>query len=392
MKLKSNLSILILILSFIGIIINLLIFKQLDAIDTVILVVIIVLSIANNKHYVELLKVKQNLEQKIRIITNDNKTIQKNIEEYKYAFDSIKGTVIFIYKKDHTIYMSKSVEELLGITLLDLNESSPFLHDFIHGDDLEIIKKHEEKLFSGETIDISYRLIHPEKKEIIYVLFKATPVMDSNGSLKKIFGQIVDITARKKMENDLKQLAYFDDLTDLPNRKMLERHLQKSIARSKRHEHNLNVMFIDLDDFKKVNDRYGHDMGDKLLKEVVSRLNGCLRDEDVISRIGGDEFLVIIEQTSKSEVENIAKRILSIVSEPYELVDENSVNISLSIGISQFPENGDDKETLVKNADIAMYYAKNNGKNNYKFYREGLIIEKEGTASLFGMIVNKFFN
>ena len=192
-----------------------------------------------------------------------------------------------------------------------------------------------------------------------------------DGMLEKINGQFEDITRQKELELELQRMAFFDELTDIPNRKMLDRQIQKALVRSKRHQHNFSIMFIDLDDFKKVNDTLGHDAGDQLLIDVVSRINQCIREEDLISRIGGDEFIVMFEETGKDEIEQIAERIIKYVAEPYK-INDYSANISLSIGISMYPNDGEDKEKLIKAADKAIYYAKNNGKNNYQIYTEDL--------------------
>lgn len=167
-------------------------------------------------------------------------------------------------------------------------------------------------------------------------------------------------------------MAYNDDLTDLPNRKALDRHIEKTFARSKRHGHCFGIMFIDLDGFKNVNDTLGHDAGDQLLIEVASRLQDNLREEDVISRIDGDEFIVIVEESSKNELENIADRIIQSSSQPYS-INKAEAKVSVSVGISLYPNDGETKEILLENADRAMYYAKNNGKNRFKFYTPDLM-------------------
>jgi diguanylate cyclase len=181
----------------------------------------------------------------------------------------------------------------------------------------------------------------------------------------------VDVTNRKEKEEKLAQMAYYDTLTELPNRTMLKSHLKKVLARANRKEHEVTIMFMDLDGFKDVNDSLGHDIGDALLKEVANRLNESVREEDLISRLGGDEFILVFEETDKKEITIIADRILKNISEAYLLLGKK-VSITPSIGIASYPEDGMDIESLIRNADKAMYLAKNKGKTNYQFYTPDL--------------------
>lgn len=258
----------------------------------------------------------------------------------------------------------------MGYSVEELNHNPHIFKELIHVEDLEKYKKAEMQLKLGNLSEVKFRIAHPNGDEK-WVEKVATPFRNQNGIIEKIVGQMFDITDQMKLEHALQQLAYNDDLTDLPNRKALDRHIEKALARSKRHEHNFTLMFIDLDDFKKVNDTMGHEAGDVLLKEVVNRLQDCIRDEDLISRIGGDEFIVVFEETNKAIIEEIAERIIERVALPY-FIHEQEAKISLSIGVSMYPDDGIDKETLIDHADKAMYYAKNNGKNNYKIYTPDL--------------------
>ncbi len=222
-----------------------------------------------------------------------------------------------------------------------------------------------------------------------WVALHTSPMKDITGKVERVNGVITDITDQKRLEMKLKQMAYYDELTDLPNRNLIQKHLKKTLARSRRHEYSFAVMFIDLDGFKAVNDKLGHECGDLLLVEVAERLNNLVREEDLTGRLGGDEFIIVFEETNANEVEQIAERIIASASKPY-IINDNEANISPSIGISLYPKDGDDIETLIKNADKAMYYAKNNGKNSYKFYSPDLELEegKVGKFPMFEKIMN----
>jgi len=199
--------------------------------------------------------------------------------------------------------------------------------------------------------------------------------------VKCLFALSRDITSRKEMEDKIRQLAYFDTLTNLPNRRMLNDRLSKALALSKRTGHFGVLMFIDLDNFKALNDNYGHDVGDLLLLEVARRLTGRMREMDTVARFGGDEFVVILSEIEgcKSEATiyatAVAEQILATLGEPYDLATHDggeTKNIthkcSASIGVVMFSNQENNLEELLKNADIAMYQAKDAGRNQIRFY------------------------
>ncbi len=177
-----------------------------------------------------------------------------------------------------------------------------------------------------------------------------------------------DISARKRDEARLNALANYDPLTALPNRTLFHQRLQRSLVHAQRFNEGLAVLFIDLDRFKNVNDTLGHDAGDRVLQAVAERLKGCLREVDILARLGGDEFAVLIEQVTDARmVGAIAHKLIKAVGELL-MLGEQEYQITASIGISTYPADGSDGTTLLKNADIAMYRAKEKGKNNSQFY------------------------
>jgi diguanylate cyclase (GGDEF)-like protein len=163
-------------------------------------------------------------------------------------------------------------------------------------------------------------------------------------------------------------LAYYDTLTDLPNRSMFSKLLNEHISQARRFKRQLAVLFLDLDHFKHINDSLGHDAGDELLQGVAKRLKTCLRDSDTVARLGGDEFVVVLPELDEGRyVLTVAQKILSAIAKPFVLIGEE-FRVTASIGISTYPQDGTDEQTLTKNADIAMYQAKEEGKNNFQFY------------------------
>jgi diguanylate cyclase (GGDEF)-like protein len=164
------------------------------------------------------------------------------------------------------------------------------------------------------------------------------------------------------------RLALYDVLTGLPNRKLITDRLQQAVARAKRNNSRVALMFIDLDKFKPVNDNYGHAVGDLLLQQVAKRLQACVRKSDTVSRLGGDEFVVLLPQADdRKGVTVVAEKILDALSRPFELIGE-SFRISSSIGIAIYPDDAEDEKALLRNADSAMYHAKKSGRNNLKHF------------------------
>ncbi|MCE5182200.1 MAG: EAL domain-containing protein [Betaproteobacteria bacterium] len=189
-------------------------------------------------------------------------------------------------------------------------------------------------------------------------------VHGKDDSIAYYFAIFTDIAERKNAEKQIYRLAYYDTLTGLPNRTMLYTHLKQALIKANRNQLHGAILFISLDRFKQVNDSLGHDAGDLLLKEVASSLTDCVREEDVVARIGGDEFVVaLLDISAREHAATVAKKILSRLSQPIT-VNGHELLISSSIGISVYPDNGDDAETLLKCADVAMRRAKRDSSHN----------------------------
>lgn len=195
-----------------------------------------------------------------------------------------------------------------------------------------------------------------------------------------IEGTVIDITARKAAEQQIEHQAYHDALTGLPNRSLFIDRLEIALARGRRKQTILAVLFIDLDRFKYVNDTFGHSAGDILLQQVATRLRSAVREEDTIARLGGDEFTLLLSDLGgASDAAKVAQKIIQVMSEPFHL-QENEFYVTPSIGIALFPTDGRDVETLLKNADNAMYRSKEAGPNSYHIYSEA--VNKRATTRL----------
>ncbi|WP_322785789.1 putative bifunctional diguanylate cyclase/phosphodiesterase [Orenia marismortui] len=189
--------------------------------------------------------------------------------------------------------------------------------------------------------------------------------MKANNELVGVYGIAKDITEEKDMKDKIEYIANHDQLTGLPNRYYIYNYIEELI--SKAEIKNFNILFIDLDRFKLINDTLGHNTGDIFLEQVAKRLKSSVRKKDIVARLGGDEFIILMEEESKAIIKKVSQRIIDKISYPF-MVGGNSIATSASIGISSYPEGGEDLEDLLKHADIAMYEAKKRVGGNYKFY------------------------
>jgi diguanylate cyclase (GGDEF)-like protein len=178
----------------------------------------------------------------------------------------------------------------------------------------------------------------------------------------------VEVAERKKIEDHIRHLAHHDVLTGLPNRALLEDRINRALAHAQRNHTQFALLFLDLDEFKGINDSLGHRVGDLLLKEVAERLKNSVRDEDTVARQGGDEFILLLfALQDRHSAAMVAQKILDNLAHPLR-VEKLEMRISTSIGISVYPSDGNDANTLLERADTAMYRVKQAGSNNYQFY------------------------
>jgi len=220
----------------------------------------------------------------------------------------------------------------------------------------------EKGMWQGEMWD------RHKNGEIYPKMLTISTVRNVRGEIDYHIASFSDIREQKAVEERIRHIAHHDALTGLPNRLHLSIALEQALANAHRKRTELAVMFIDMDRFKLINDTLGHHVGDLLLIEVAKRLRGCVRESDIVARLGGDEFVVVITGiTEKMVAASVAGKLLCALSELYE-IDEHQLHSSPSIGISVFPHDGQDAKTLMKNADAAMYHAKDQGRNNAQYF------------------------
>ena len=271
-------------------------------------------------------------------------------------------------------YFSDRLLEMYGLDAQDLRNQPSELDDRTHPEDLDQMQHDREAHFSGRTSTyMNEHRVRCKDGSWKWVLSRGLVLSrDEQGKPIRMIGTHTDITERKNSEALIRQQAYFDTLTGLPNRRMFRDRLEHEIKRSKRDEQQLAILFIDLDHFKEVNDTLGHDIGDLLLVEAARRIQASVRESDTVARMGGDEFTIILnELPNSSHLEGILQKILGALEQVFKLGSEQ-VFVSASIGITLYPTDATGIEELFKNADQALYVAKGAGRNRFSFFTPAL--------------------
>ena len=275
---------------------------------------------------------------------------------------------IIVYDGKAIIFINEVCLDLVKVSKKEEIIGKPIL-DFIHHQDWEKASSYLVKVRAGMNLKpLELRMIS-SVGDIVEVEGNVIKVVYDN----KIAFQIIlrDITETKRLQKQMKILAYTDQLTGLPNRHWFHEHLAKVVERAYADQSSVAVLMIDFDNFKTVNDTLGHKAGDEFLKIVANRMKSCLTPKDILVRIGGDEFFIVLENQSKKEVASVAKKLLNVMVKPVH-IGTNDLIITLSIGISILSKFTPDGETLIRHSDIAMYEAKKKGKNTYQFFTEDL--------------------
>jgi diguanylate cyclase (GGDEF)-like protein/PAS domain S-box-containing protein len=287
-------------------------------------------------------------------------------EQQMRVFDTILSflpNISFIFTLDGRFsYVNKALCSLLSVSSFDLIGKNVF--DINLPNALEVQQQialaiHSKKQCSG---DMSFPRAG---KKLAFYEYILVPALDQNGQVEAIAGTARDITERKILEDQNWKQANFDDLTGLPNRRLFLNRLEQEMKSAVRAETRTALIFVDLDHFKEANDQFGHNTGDQLLSLAAARLSSCVRQTDTVARLGGDEFTIILQSLADTKyVESIAEKIRLELSMPFK-IHENIVSISASIGVAISPQDGVTPEILMKNADQAMYVAKNAGRNRF---------------------------
>ncbi|TCK92376.1 diguanylate cyclase (GGDEF)-like protein [Natranaerovirga hydrolytica] len=319
--------------------------------------------------YEELEASDEELRNQFDIIQESKENLRRSRERYKYVFLASNEGLWDIDVSNDTIYISKEwYKNFLGE---QYHFDTPNIKDWfsiIHPKDFQIVKNviHQIENAYPKKITCEYR-VYDINNNIIWIEQNCILFYDTVGNLTRIIGSLTNITTKKLQENNIKKLAYSDTLTKLPNRLVLQEKLSKVVVQNKGHG---AIMFLDVDNFKYVNDTYGHIIGDKVLIEIGKRLKTLKNSNINIYRFGGDEFVILIHNEQAIEaIKKIADQIIALFQKKY-VIDQKEFYLTTSIGVSVYPSDGIDPNNLLKDADSAMYKAKETGKNKYIFFNK----------------------
>jgi diguanylate cyclase (GGDEF)-like protein/PAS domain S-box-containing protein len=303
--------------------------------------------------------------------------LRESEERFRQMAESI-GDVFWLGDplRHRALYVSPAFEHIFCMPVGAVYADSRVWLDHVHEDDRVAVRA---RMDAPEPVDfeIDFRVC-PPGHETRYVAMRVYVVRDGSGHHVRRAGVIQDVTERKAQEARIEHLAYHDSLTGLPNRPMLMDRLGRALAQAQRLEQQVAVLFIDLDRFKIVNDSLGHQVGDRLLQEIARRLRATLRDNDTVARVGGDEFQVVVGNVAgPTDAARIAEKLMRTLGEPFTL-EGQELHVTASLGVSLFPRDGGTGELLLKYADIALYEAKGEGRNAYRFFSPEMNAQAHG--------------
>jgi diguanylate cyclase (GGDEF)-like protein/PAS domain S-box-containing protein len=298
--------------------------------------------------------------------------LRESEEKYKNIIENIDDGYLEIDPEWNTLFCNTVWLDIIGYSQKEFAEMS--LSDIMDGEAEKHLSQVLEEVYqTGKPSRGVEFLIRHKNGEKINVEISSSLIENSKGKCSGFRNFIRNVTEQKRAVETIRRLAYHDPLTDLPNRLLFKDRLNMAIMRAKRNRQYLAVMMLDLDKFKDVNDTLGHHMGDRLLQDVGNRLVLSLRKGDTVARMGGDEFLILLPDIKHIESSTmIAQKVVDAFQDPF-IVDGHDIHITTSIGIATYPANSEDADTLVKNADIAMYRAKDFGRNNYQQFSPTMI-------------------
>ncbi len=295
----------------------------------------------------------------------DEEELKKSEKRFRTIFDNANDGILIIDTENKKFYAGNtkicqmidySPEEIKNLAVMDIHPK----------EDLPIITEQYEKLSRRERTQAEDIPVKRKDGSVFYADINTSLITFAGKTY--LMGIFRDVTGRKKTEEKMRHMAFHDALTSLPNRLLFNDRLTLALAHAHRTKGMLAVLFLDLDRFKIINDTLGHTVGDRLLHGVADRLKTCVREDDTIARLGGDEFSLLLPGiTHREDVNNIARKIIEAFKQPW-MIEGHELYITTSIGIVIYPNDGNNVETLLRNADSAMYHAKEQGRNNYQFY------------------------
>ncbi len=297
--------------------------------------------------------------------------LKESEQRFQSAFEYAAIGMALVSITNQFLLVNGSLSTIFGYTMEELLTSN--LQMLTHNDDHDkVLALHLRQLLTGErkSFQVEQKCYHKIVGKVVWVMLSGSLVRNVGGDPQYFIVQIQDITERKAVEQQLVYVANHDPLTGLLNRVQFHDRFTQTLTAVRRHDTKLALMFLDLDRFKLINDTLGHRIGDLLLQAVSERLKRSLRANDILARLGGDEFIVLLSDISQIDnVARIAQNTIDVLTKPFS-IEGNDMVVTASIGISVYPEDGENSQVLLTNADTAMYLAKERGKNNYQFYTQ----------------------
>jgi len=308
----------------------------------------------------------------VKDITNSNH-IQRELEHTKTELESVFNSIdVCVWSTDfqheEVFQISSACLKIYGYSQEDFIGNPNLWMEVIHPEDIAKVEKMQQKLTTGKPLKLEYRIIDANQN-VKWVSNFTTPIFNETGELIRLNGVVADIHQRRIAEEQLEFMAFHDELTQLPNRRRFEKLLNKSIVKAKKANTKLAIFFYDLDQFKWINDTLGHTVGDKVLKVIAKRLKDAVGKEDIVSRMGGDEFIILLKDIKDvKQAEKMAQKVIDTTLKPIYLGKRKYV-FTASMGISMFPDQANKVEKLITYADQALNSAKMDGKNTFKLYQ-----------------------
>lgn len=289
--------------------------------------------------------------------------LEENEQRYKSLFEHNPDAIYSLDLKGNITSANRGAEKVTGYTADEIvNVPVRF---FLRPDDYARAKEHYQRVIRGEPQNYEIAILHKNGKFVDLHVTHVPIVV--NDEVVGVYGISKDITDQKEAEQIIHHMAYHDPLTNLPNRRSFQNRLQETLAAAFQANYMAAVLFLDLDGFKLINDSLGHDAGDLLLQTVAVRLESCVEEGDVVARMGGDEFTILLPRIlNTSEPVDMSKKVLKSIEQPIHLMGQK-IRITASIGIAIYPDDGIDAGNLMKKVDMAMYRAKERGKNSFQF-------------------------
>jgi diguanylate cyclase (GGDEF)-like protein/PAS domain S-box-containing protein len=310
------------------------------------------------------------------------RALRQTEEKLSSILDSIDN-VVWSADAEQFLYLNSNVENIYGRSIEDFYRNRDLWFDVIHPQDRQSARSAHRALSDGSSSSVihEYRILRPDG-QMRWIEERTRAIRDEAGALLRCDGVAIDISERKAYEARIEYLADHDALTGLANRNLLGDRVTQAMAQARRHNRNLALLFLDLDRFKGVNDSFGHELGDLLLLEVARRLKKVVREGDTVARQGGDEFILLLtDVSSPADAIAVAGKIFESFSAPIQ-VRTQELFVTASVGITMFPEDGDDIHALLRNADTAMYRAKEERGNAFQFYSREMSIRALERAEL----------